>query len=446
MTALAIRDDQTQFDEFQIAVLRQSGVDDDVSNAELAAFLHTCQRRQLDPFAQQIYLIGRYDRDRGRKVYKPQTSIDGLRLIARRAAERSGVDYEYEDTVWFDAEGGRHEVWLGDGPPAAAKVVVVRNGRRFDAVARYAAYVQTNKQGDPRGLWKSMADTLIAKCAEALALRKAFPEDLGGLYTSDEMAQADNPAGDHNTVQGHIVRDDEPPRANGSTNGHRRAPAATDEAWLLDVGQRISRIRDRAEGQRIWTEINEKRDAGVCAPGDVDDIRALVVAQLEALEDDDGGAGQPMPPDNADADAAASGGVTQRQHAHMHALWAEAGFADDRDGRLAYTREIIGREITSSSELTGDEADQVIDQLRRYIQQNNPPERPSAEEPPTDGEDPDPADGMEARIAAAATPQDLNQIKSEVMAAFKAQQYDPKTGNRLLRAIRAKHDEFVRAA
>jgi phage recombination protein Bet len=446
MTALAIRDDQTQFDEFQIAVLRQSGVDDDVSNAELAAFLHTCQRRQLDPFASQIYLIGRWDSQRQRKVYKPQTSIDGLRLIARRAAERSGIDYEYEDTVWFDAEGGHHEVWLGAGPPAAAKVVVVRNGRRFDAVARYAAYVQTNSKGEPRGLWKTMGDTLIAKCAEALALRKAFPEDLGGLYTGDEMGQADNPVGDHATVQGHVVRDDTATTTNGNGSGRVKAEVVTDETWLLDIGRRINEIAgdDAAtQGNRLWAEINDKRQAGVCAPGDVEDLRALIVSCVKAAETQPGD----EPGDVVDGQIVdRPGQVTVKQHAHMHALWAEAGFADDRDGRLAYTREIIGREITSSSELTGDEADQVIDQLRRYIQQNNPPERPSAEEPPTDGEDPDPADGMEARIAAAATPQDLNQIKSEVMAAFKAQQYDPKTGNRLLRAIRAKHDEFVRAA
>ena len=164
MTALAIRDDQTQFDEFQLAVLRQSGVDEDCTSAELAAFLHTCQRRQLDPFAGQMVLIGRWDGRRKRKVYKPQTTIDGFRLIARRAADRAGVDYEYEGTVWFDVKGGKHEAWLTSNAPAAAKVVVLRNGRRHDAVARYGAYVQTSKDGDPTGQWTSMPDVMIAKC------------------------------------------------------------------------------------------------------------------------------------------------------------------------------------------------------------------------------------------------------------------------------------------
>lgn len=205
MTALALRDDQTQWDNQQLAVLYQIGIGEDVAPEELVSFLHECQRRKLDPFSRQIYLIGRYDRSKGRKAYRSQTSIDGFRLIARRAADKSGIDYSYEDTIWFDDKGERHEVWLLPGPPAAAKVVVIRNGNRFDAVARYGAYVQSGQDGKPQGLWRSMPDVLIAKCAEGLALRKAFPEDLGGLYTEEEMAQADNPQ--RVTATAEVIRD-----------------------------------------------------------------------------------------------------------------------------------------------------------------------------------------------------------------------------------------------
>ena len=65
--------------------------------------------------------------------------------------------------------------------------------------------------------------------------------------------------------------------------------------------------------------------------------------------------------------------ATQDQHKRMHALWNQTEFGDDRDGRLHFTRDIIGRPIESSSELTGGEADLVAKQVEAYIRQNTPP-------------------------------------------------------------------------
>ncbi|MFD4572056.1 phage recombination protein Bet [Streptomyces sp. NPDC058417] len=192
--ALAIRPDQTVWTPEQAAVLQQSGIDNEVTGAELSSFLHLCQRTQLDPFSRQIYLIGRYDRRAGRKVFTPQTSIDGYRVTAHRAAAKAGHALGYEDTVWCDTSGRWFDVWLSSEPPAAAKVVVIRDGQRFPAVAKYSEYVQTGKEDKPIGLWGKMPATMTAKCAEALALRMAFPHDLAGVYTAEEMAQADNPA------------------------------------------------------------------------------------------------------------------------------------------------------------------------------------------------------------------------------------------------------------
>jgi phage recombination protein Bet len=269
MTALALRDDQTYWDDKQIAVLQAGGIDGDVTEPELMAFLHECQRRKLDPFSRQIYLIGRHDRRKGRKVYRSQTSIDGFRLIARRAADRSGIDYSYEDTIWFDDNGQRHEVWLSRGVPAAAKVVVVRNGSRFDAVARYGAYVQTDRDGEPQGLWRSMPDVLIAKCAEALALRKAFPEDLGGIYTEEEMGQADNPQRVQATVE--VVRDERPgPGTPG--NGQRWADLAIAQA---------ASFKSEAEGTKLWKEAAARRLKGECTTDEQDHIQHLVEARIQ---------------------------------------------------------------------------------------------------------------------------------------------------------------------
>ena len=191
--ALAIRPDQTDWTPQQAAVLQQSGIDNQVAPAELAAFLHLCQRTRLDPFSRQIYLIGRWDNRQQRKVYTPQTSIDGYRVIGHRVVAEQNAHLGYEDTLWCDKDGRWHDVWLSDAPPAAAKVTVLRDGQRFPAVALFREYVQSGKENKPMGLWGKMPAGQLAKCAEALALRKAFPHDLAGVYTAEEMAQADNP-------------------------------------------------------------------------------------------------------------------------------------------------------------------------------------------------------------------------------------------------------------
>lgn len=280
MTALALRDDQTQWDQQQIAVLEAGGIDGDVSDAELAAFLHECQRRKLDPFTRQIYLIGRYDSRKGRKVYRSQTSIDGFRLIARRSADKSGIDYSYEDTIWFDEQGQRHEIWLSDKPPAGAKVVVIRNGQRFDAVARFGAYVQVDRNGNPTGQWRNMADVMVAKCAEALALRKAFPEDLGGIYTEEEMAQVDNPQ--RVTATAEVIREgrDIPPDETWQVHPAPETEAA--EEWIAAALRIIPDIGLDA-CRKLWREAREKvRDGEVTEAGSAR-VLAPLKERMEAL-------------------------------------------------------------------------------------------------------------------------------------------------------------------
>ena len=144
---------------------------------ELKLFAYACQRTGLDPFSKQIYAI-----KRGGKL-TIQAGIDGLRSIAERSGELDG-----SATYWIgDAEGSRwSDVWLGSKPPAAAKTIIYRKGcsHSFVGVARYADYAG-------QGLWSKMPSAMLAKCSEALALRKAFPADMSGVYTVDEMEQAE---------------------------------------------------------------------------------------------------------------------------------------------------------------------------------------------------------------------------------------------------------------
>lgn len=191
--ALELRADQLWWSEHQIAVLRSAGIDEDVTQPELMAFLHTCQRTGLDPFARQIYLVGRWDSKKTRKVYTPQTSIDGYRVVGQRTCVRTHVALSYEDTLWCGTDGAWTDVWLSSEPPTAAKVALHRGEGRFSAVALWSEYVPL-KDGKPMGLWSKMPAVMVAKCAEALALRKAFPNDLSGIYTAEEMAQDSGPS------------------------------------------------------------------------------------------------------------------------------------------------------------------------------------------------------------------------------------------------------------
>lgn len=205
--ALAVKPGQSSWTKDQVDVLRVIGAEH-ATEAELELFLHVCQRTGLDPFARQIYLLN-YGGESSKATI--QTGIDGYRLIARRAADDAGVDVEESPTEWCGPDGVWHEVWLSADPPAAARITVYRGGKAFPAVALYAELVATTQEWSggrktgrriPNSRWQKAPASQLAKCAEALALRKAFPQDLGGVLLEDEAEHLGNGP----TVVGEVVR------------------------------------------------------------------------------------------------------------------------------------------------------------------------------------------------------------------------------------------------
>lgn len=154
--------------------------------SQIKLFSKVCAEKNLSPFSKQIYLIARKDNKTNTIRYSHQTGIDGLRSIAERTGQYAG-----SDDYLFDEGVSEFAMKSNKRNPTTAtatiyKIVANQKGS-FTASASWDEYYP----GDHLGfMWKKMPFTMLGKCAEAKALRKAFPELLGNIYVNEEMQQA----------------------------------------------------------------------------------------------------------------------------------------------------------------------------------------------------------------------------------------------------------------
>lgn len=158
------------------------------TDSELQLFEAVCERTQLDFTSRQIYAVSRWDSKVGRNVFTFQCSVDGFRAVADRSNQYEGQ----EGPFWCGQDGIWTDIWTKKELPFASKVGVWKTGFKSAVwgVAIFSEYAQTTKDGKLTQFWSKMPTLMIAKVAESLALRKAFPNKLSGLYTAEEMTNS----------------------------------------------------------------------------------------------------------------------------------------------------------------------------------------------------------------------------------------------------------------
>jgi len=229
---------------------------------ELTLFAYACQRTGLDPFSRQIYAI-----KRGGKM-TIQAGIDGLRSIAERTGELAGCQ-----RYWCGPDGEWREIWLESKPPAGAKAVIWRKGceHPFVAVATLAEY------DAGQGLWRKMPATMLAKCAEAQALRTGFPADLSGIYSSEEMQEAD------------VVEVNPTPAAAPAAAPAPAAPAPAPAqlSSTYSAGQRAITAAATVEKLKaIGDRLTERHAAGELTDDERDQLLAMLLQREQQLAPD----------------------------------------------------------------------------------------------------------------------------------------------------------------
>jgi phage recombination protein Bet len=161
------------FSDDDLKTIKASLLPPGTSDSALNLFVTQCKRTRLDPFSRQIYGF-----PQGNKLTIGIT-IDGFRIIAERSGKYGGQ----EGPFWCGPDGDWKDVWLDKLPPVACKVGIIRTdwNKTLWATARYVSFVQSSP------IWNKMGEHMLAKCTEMLAIRKAFPNDLSGLYGKEEL-------------------------------------------------------------------------------------------------------------------------------------------------------------------------------------------------------------------------------------------------------------------
>jgi phage recombination protein Bet len=191
----------------QLDLIRHT-VAKDCSPDEFNLFIAVAQRAGLDPFRRQISALVFHKKHPEKRRLAVHAGIDGLRAIAARSGRYRPDEAEPQISYLPELKGPSNPLGV---EKALARVFIRDEGgphwRPVAGVAYWEEFAPLTEEWaedpasgrrrptgqlrlDPAGSWARMGRVMIAKCAEAQALRKAFPEGLSGLYESAELDQA----------------------------------------------------------------------------------------------------------------------------------------------------------------------------------------------------------------------------------------------------------------
>lgn len=282
--------------EEEYALLRRYKCQE-LTDDQFLAYKHAIERFRLDPFTNQIYFQLRLDRKSGKKTLSIQTGIDGYRLIADRTGNYAGND----DPVFDNEETPRK---------ATVTVYKIVQGIRcaFTASARWDQYYPGDLLGT---MWRKMPHLMLGKCGEALALRKAFPAELSGLYTTEEMQQADREdippvvqslAASTNMTTADalpsrtVAKEPDASKQKKVDKAKQRTPEQT-KAYVLSRIHDARRVEDPKEGKLLLKKIRDWLTTQHLPREVMDEIEQAITIADDSLTI---GAGELTGPDNTD--------------------------------------------------------------------------------------------------------------------------------------------------